>query len=115
MHQQRKLWQTVEGLHLQIFETSEEPVNQGYNLQRYEVGKCCATSIEIGFQRYNSSTTPEETLRQSETIPTPKIMLPKFDGNYLKWQEIHDLFNSLVINQPFPKDIMPKIPAPEGA
>lgn len=99
-----RLWQNIEDLHLQISEISDEPVTQGYKMQQFIK---LENDIRKVLRSVNNYTTSQPTTgqlnSQSESIPMPKITLPKFDGNYLKWQEFYDLFSSLVGSQSIPK------------
>lgn len=99
-----RLWHNIEGLHFQLAESCEEPEEYGYNITRYiqlekNTWKILNAAKGNSSAQHNSS--PSSS--QPESYPMPKITVPKFDGNYLKWPEFHDLFSSLIISQPLPK------------
>lgn len=40
---------------------------------------------------------PENTISpMTAALPLPKVTIPKFDGNYLQWQQFHDLFKKMI-------------------
>ena len=99
----QKLWDDVQDIHFQISELYEDPSAHGYNNTRYiameqTFRNACQTMMNASRTSASIESAPSQP--HSETVPMPKITLPKFDGTLLKWQEFRDLFSSLVINQP---------------
>lgn len=96
-----KLWANIEDIHFRIYEMFDDPTEQGYNVDNFI---SLEEKIRNTVQAANSdSHTTNQLPIKLQSISLPKIIIPKFDGTYLKWREFHDLFSQLVINQPLSK------------
>ncbi|XP_017462989.1 PREDICTED: uncharacterized protein LOC108356386, partial [Rhagoletis zephyria] len=99
-----KLWENIEDIHFRIYEMFDNPTEQGYKVDNFI---SLEEKVWSTLQAANSDSHTEQSSNQLpiklQSISLPKIIIPKFDGTYLKWQEFHDLFSQLVINQPLSK------------
>ncbi len=52
-------------------------------------------------ERTKSQSTPVSTKKHTTEPPfvIPPVVIPKFDGDYLKWLRFYDIFTELVHNQ----------------
>lgn len=91
-------WSQIEELNFTIWELSEEPAVLGYNVKNYiqleEEIQNILTELSL---KVNDS--PKVSNAESTMVRLPKIVLPKFDGDYLKWKQFSDLFTEMVHKQ----------------
>lgn len=95
-----KLWAQIQELHFSIWESSTDPLKEGYNMETYlNLEKLTIENFKL------SSRSPEQVSnpQQNTVLPLPKITIPKFSGDYVKWRAFSDLFTQLVDNQQVPK------------
>lgn len=100
MKLKEKLWEQIQELHFSIWENCANPLEEGYDMDSY-------TDLEeMVIQNFKHTTVPAAQYRaecaQTNVLPLPKITIPKFDGDYLKWPAFADLFSQLVVNQNIP-------------
>ncbi|XP_073820558.1 uncharacterized protein [Musca autumnalis] len=99
MKLKEKLWEQIQELHFSIWENSCNPQEEGYDMDSY-------TTLENMVVENFKTTTPTAEkgieLGQANVLPLPKITIPKFNGDYLKWPAFFDLFTQLVNNQRIP-------------
>lgn len=100
MHLKEKLWEQIQNLHFLIWESCHDPRQDGYDMQAY-------TSLEEmvikNFKMSPSIVSDQGAHAETQSVlPLPKITIPKFEGDYLKWKTFFDLFSQLVDNQRLP-------------
>ncbi|XP_037930364.1 uncharacterized protein LOC119665129, partial [Teleopsis dalmanni] len=82
-----------------LWEATDESIIEDYTLEMfYELEeKAGAAMIELQQHLHNNQTIRNS--RQTDCkLPLPRISLPKFDGNYMRWVEFKDLYMELVHN-----------------
>ena len=106
-HSIHQHWEQIERLYDEILQQITEPVKEGfseeeyYNLQddvQQQLINLAVRSEEM--QQETSSRFKEPTGRSS--LPLPKVTIPQFNGDYLKWCQFHDLFSEMVDKQSLP-------------
>ncbi|XP_037929905.1 uncharacterized protein LOC119664503 [Teleopsis dalmanni] len=99
-------WNQLGCLHDELWENFENPLMSGFNQDEYYqiedlVQQCLIElSIKLDQLRNKQATVAEPNMRSS--LPLPKVTIPNFNGNYLKWRQFFDLFTQMVDNQPLP-------------
>lgn len=94
-----QLWGQIQELHFSIWESSNDPLREGYDMDAYiDLEKTVFESFRM------SSRIPEHGSEaiQNNSLPLPKITIPKFSGDYIKWTPFFDLFSQLVDSQQIP-------------
>ncbi|XP_055840984.1 uncharacterized protein LOC129908495 [Episyrphus balteatus] len=102
----QKYWAKLEETHLLVHEFVNDPKRAGYKLEDFykfedDVQQCL---ISLTARLEQSSALPSSpnipvVSEHKPTLKLPKITLPKFDGNYIKWKQFCDLFTELVYKQ----------------
>lgn len=93
-----RLWQNIEQIHLNIWESSENPDSESYDSEEYWM-----LEENIIRQRAKLSNPVKPDLPQQgqhlTSLQLPKISIPKFDGDCLKWQPFADIFGKMIHEQ----------------
>ncbi|XP_055910688.1 uncharacterized protein LOC129945053 [Eupeodes corollae] len=93
-----KLWSQIEELHYSIWEKCENPLTEGYDMNSY-------SEFEIKILKNRSSLKgPTNNTRNDHlSVQLPKMTIPKFDGDYLKWQTFSVIFTKMIHHQDLPQ------------
>ncbi|XP_017478109.1 PREDICTED: uncharacterized protein LOC108367917 [Rhagoletis zephyria] len=99
-----KLWENIEDIHFRIYEMFDNPTEHGYKVDNFiSLEEKVWSTLQAASSDSHTEQSSNQLPIKLQSISLPKIIIPKFDGTYLKWQEFHDLFSQLVINQPLSK------------
>ncbi|XP_037929405.1 uncharacterized protein LOC119663875 [Teleopsis dalmanni] len=97
-------WNQLGYLHDELWENLENPLTSGFNQDEYyqiedlvQQG-LIELSIKLDQLQNKQAAVAETNMRSS--LPLPKVTIPSFNGNYLKWRHFFDLFTQMVDNQP---------------
>lgn len=102
-----RLWTQVEELYDQSWEQLPNPIAEGLNQEGYEeltdmVHKMLPElHMMCDQQQVPNPEIPFPPVSLT-SLPLPKITIPKFDGDYCKWRQFHDLFSQMVDRQQIP-------------
>lgn len=103
-----KLWSQIQNLHDDIWDKFKEPSTFGFNIDEYytledAVQNQLVNLTVITDKLPNTDTTKSTTeLSVRGSLPLPKVTIPQFNGDYLKWRQFHDLFSEMVDKQSIP-------------
>lgn len=86
-----RLWQPIEDIHFQMSEMSESLTTQGYDITRY---------IQLEGRVRKLAKATDNMPATPTNISLPKVIIPKFAGDYEKWPTFSDLFQKVVHEQP---------------
>lgn len=100
MKLKEKLWEQIQNLHFSIWENNQDPLKEGYDMTAYT--NLESKVIENFRKAYKPSADLDTTHELTNSLPLPRISIPKFNGDYLKWKTFQDLFCQLVANQKLP-------------
>ena len=85
-------WDELSQTHFKIYTECENPENYGYNL----TGHIAAETAVLTMQARQDLQASAPILQSASPVQLPKISIAKFDGNYLKWQQFHDIFCKMI-------------------
>ncbi|XP_073814297.1 uncharacterized protein [Musca autumnalis] len=106
----KKLWGQITDLFDEIWQQIKDPSKIGLDQDSYD---SLEDSVQHNLIRLavlkdkcsdNVRNAPQlgSNLSTHSVIPLPKVTIPKFNGDYLKWPAFSDLFTQLVNNQRIP-------------
>ena len=82
LNSKEKLWDEIQQLHFKIWESINDPLENGYDMTSY-------MELEDEFRRRLVSIKQAPVIQNAApsttNVPLPKINIPKFDGEYSKW------------------------------
>ncbi|XP_055918570.1 uncharacterized protein LOC129950670 [Eupeodes corollae] len=96
-----RLWTQVEEIHHSIWEAVNDPGSEGYNRELYTELETSVLKNQASLSKTLSSE-PSKQLADRPAIQLPKMSIPKFDGDYLKWQTFSGIFTKMIHEQPLP-------------
>lgn len=97
----KRFWEHIESWHYNISELTDEPESEGYDVTGYYDLEEKVHEVQIKLaEKLATLSSPIIHTPATAMMQLPKVVLPKFDGNYLEWQQFHDLFKQMVHNQP---------------
>ncbi|KAM8702202.1 hypothetical protein ACLKA7_001894 [Drosophila subpalustris] len=82
----RNLWTQIQDVHFRLYEEVEIPEENGYDIKEY-------LKAERDVQGALAAKSPSECTNDRNL---PRITIPKFDGDILKWTQFFDMFVSMV-------------------
>ncbi|KAL7726097.1 hypothetical protein ACLKA6_010144 [Drosophila palustris] len=82
----RNLWTQIQDVHFRLYEEVEIPEENGYDIKEY-------LKAERDVQGALAAKSPSECTNDRNL---PRITIPKFDGDILKWTQFLDMFVSMV-------------------
>ncbi|KAM8718867.1 hypothetical protein ACLKA7_001559 [Drosophila subpalustris] len=82
----RNLWTQIQDVHFRLYEEVEIPEENGYDIKEY-------LKAERDVQGALAAKSPSECTNDRNL---PRITIPKFDGDILKWPQFFDMFVSMV-------------------
>ncbi|KAL7723807.1 hypothetical protein ACLKA6_001537 [Drosophila palustris] len=82
----RNLWTQIQDVHFRLYEEVEIPEENGYDIKEY-------LKAERDVQGALAAKSPSECISDRNL---PRITIPKFDGDILKWTQFFDMFVSMV-------------------
>ncbi|KAM8712433.1 hypothetical protein ACLKA7_012878 [Drosophila subpalustris] len=82
----RNLWTQIQDVHFRLYEEVEIPEENGYDIKEY-------LNAERDVQGALAAKSPSECTNDRNL---PRITIPKFDGDILKWTQFFDMFVSMV-------------------
>lgn len=103
-----RLWQNIEDLNLNIWELCENPDNEGYDCEDYLSLQNMVITKSAHISTLSTCPPAQPIRAESDTsgltnnLHLPKISIPKFDGEYLKWQPFSDIFSKMIHEQKIP-------------
>lgn len=104
-----RTWDQIQELYSQICDNFIDVLNSGFDVnQFYELNDMVqAQLINLSVmankvQNVDAMQTTLSPIQSTISVHLPKITIPKFDGDYLKWQQFFDLFSEVVDKQPIP-------------
>lgn len=105
-----KLWSQIEVLNDEAHEISKNPVVSGLDQNQYncvyDLVQIKLVSLSVKADKLRNNIAPNRTeVTVSPTknaIQLPKVVIPHFSGDYLKWRQFNDLFTEMVDKQPIP-------------
>ncbi|XP_073835813.1 uncharacterized protein [Musca autumnalis] len=106
----RKLWSQITDLYDEIWQQIEDPSRIGLNQDSYD---SLEDSVQHNLIRLavlkdkccdNVTSTPQlgNDLATYSALPLPKVTIPQFNGDCLKWRQFYELFLEMVDKQPLP-------------
>lgn len=110
----RKLWDQIECLYDEVYEQVTSPATYGLDQDEYDMlydsmqqnlVNLSVKADELQHNGMHSQTAPPESMTnglRNNAIQLPKLTIPQFSGEYLKWRQFHDLFSEMVDKQPIP-------------
>jgi hypothetical protein len=88
-------WKDIKDIHVQMYKRFADPVSLGYDIQNFLSAEIAViknqTACDVNVPQIVTSTLPT-----APPLPLPKVSIPKFDGDYLKWQQFHDMFKKMI-------------------
>lgn len=99
-------WQAAQDLHKVIWESLDNIDENSYDFDAYVQIEVDVNNDLLRLQNLAqlrppaASSSRQHSAEEVPTMKLPRIELPKFDGNFLKWRQFHDLFVELINNQP---------------
>ena len=110
MYTLKRSWEQIETLHGEALITLTDPIANGLDQDQYDktvdqmqqvLANLTIKADQMrGVAHTQNGVAPVSNVGSS--IQLPKLTIPKFDGNYLKWHQLHDLFYEMVDKQPIP-------------
>ena len=87
-------WNVVQTIHVQILDLLDDIDTGEYDLNDYirKEEKFHTELLKIKALGEDNANTPIQ-MHTPAISHLPKVTLPQFDGDYLKWQQFHDLFH----------------------
>ncbi|KAL7726458.1 hypothetical protein ACLKA6_001080 [Drosophila palustris] len=82
----RNLWTQIQDVHFRLYEEVEIPEENGYDIKEY-------LKAERDVQGALAAKSPSECTNDRNL---PRITIPKFDGDILKWTQFFDMFVFMV-------------------
>ena len=104
------LWSQITGLYDEIWQQVEDPSRIGLNQDNYDSLEDAVQSnlIRLAILKEKScgniTSTPQlgTDLVAHSSLPLPKVTIPQFNGDCLKWREFYELFLEMVDKQHLP-------------
>ncbi|XP_070068043.1 uncharacterized protein [Drosophila takahashii] len=78
----------VQEVHLKIYEEFDNPIEKGYNKEAYGM-------LQVEVQKALMAW-PSASATNSTDVQLPRISIPKFDGELIKWRQFFDFFSCMV-------------------
>ena len=100
-----KRWNQIEEIHYSVWETSADPAIEGYDMQSYIDLESQVLQTRAALGKATLHVQQGETAKRvvdHPPIQLPKMSIPRFDGDYLKWQTFSDIFTKMIHDQQLP-------------
>ena len=101
----KRQWDQIQDLHDQAIYTMENPTEFGYNNDEFNNldGILQQRLVELTIQADRHASSNQFARNMTTALPLPKVTIPRFNGDYLKWKPFYDLFSEIVDKQPLPQ------------
>jgi len=74
----------------------KDPKELGYDDFRYMAAEDAVIKVQTEMYVKKETTKSSPTNAVQNALHYPKIAIPRFDGDYLKWQQFHDIFKKMI-------------------
>ncbi|XP_037928768.1 uncharacterized protein LOC119663185 [Teleopsis dalmanni] len=95
-----RLWAHFEELHYSICELESNPATIGYDEEGFISLEREVQNMSLKVEELKlASTSSHTSTLTSASMQLPRVIIPRFSGNYLEWRQFRDLFNEVVNKQ----------------
>lgn len=108
----KRHWSQIEVLYDETIYNIENPSQFGFDNAEYNRMEKIMQQRLVDLSILADQPQPDNTVRTTpephynnmrSALPLPKVTLPQFNGDYLKWKPFFDLFTEIVDKQPLPQ------------